>query len=316
MKEEPISVVEPTVPLASRDLFIYGLSVRSDIELPEWPSLRSSDPDVTIRAEPHESSEFQGEPYSSRGVLSEGRIAIEVLGVGRYSASGGSLIRVAAEPGAKPEDVRLYLLGAMMGVILHQRGLFPLHASCVALNGNGVAFAGRSGAGKSTLVASMVRRGASFVTDDICVMAPPVNGGGVGVWPGSARVKLDEIGLASTPGSISDLAPAGGNRGKYHLPVESTTDWTRPIPLRSVYLIRDGEGAPRLERLSGLEATAALVEETYYLSYAAALGLTPQVFRLAADLARSVSVSRLVRPRGLEHLPKVLDMIERDAAES
>jgi hypothetical protein len=302
----------PAVQLSIRDRFIYGLRVRSEIDLPGWPNFDSGAPDVTISLESHANSDFQGEPYSARSVLAEGGIELEVRGVGRYIASDGALIRVAVEPGAKSEDIRLYLLGAMMGVILHQRGFYPLHASCVALNGGGIAFAGPSGVGKSTLVASLVRRGASFVTDDICAMAP-VNGGEPAVWPGAASVKLDESGLASASGPVADLAPAGGNRGKYQLPIDAVIDWATPVPLRRVYLIRDGEGPPRLERLSGLEATSALVEETYFLVYAAALGLTPQVFRWAAEVARTVSVSTLVRPNGLEHLPAVLDMIERDA---
>ncbi len=309
-----MSVADHELPPASRDLFIYGLRIRSDIDLPEWPIIESAATDVTIRLEPLESSELKGEPYSSRADVWEGGIKLEVRGVARYIASDGSLIRVAVAPRAKSEDVRLYLLGAMMGVIFHQRGLYPLHASCVALNGSGVAFAGKSGAGKSTLVASLVRRGASFVTDDICVMTRA--NGHVGVWPGAARVKLDEIGLAAGAASSLGLEPAGGNRGKYHLPIESETDLASPIALKRVYLIRDGDGPPRLERLGGLEATAALVEETYFLAYAAALGLTAQIFNLAAEMARNVSVSTLVRPHGMAHLPAVLDMIEQDDGSS
>jgi hypothetical protein len=289
--------------------------VRSDIDLPEWPYLDSSDPDVTIRVEPDAKFDGQGELYSGRSVYTNGQIMVEVHGVGRFIASDGSLIQVALAPGARSEDVRAYLSGAMMGVILHQRGLYPLHASCVALNGSAVAFSGRSGAGKSTLAEWMVRRGGSLVADDVCVMTR-VNGGELGVWPGAASVRLDENSLAAASASVSDLALVGGDRVKYHLPLDSATDWATPIALRRVYLIRDGEGAPRVERLNGVEATSALVEETYWLPSAAALRLTSQVFRLAAEVARTVSVNMLVRPKGLEHLPAVLDMIERDAGYS
>ncbi len=270
------------------------------------------EPDVVIRQEPWSVVDVEGEPYSARSVVEAGGLKLLVHGVGSYSADHGSLIRVQPAPGAKAEDLRLYLMGALMGVILHQRGVFPLHASCVALNGFGVAFAGRSGAGKSTLVAALVHRGAAFVTDDISVMTQ--SGGGISVWPGAARVKLDESALARLPGSASDLEPAGGTRGKYHLPMDSSSEWMTPVPLGRVYLITDGEGPPRLEQLTGLEAISALVDETYFLAYAGALGLASQVFRLAATVARIVPVFRLVRPHGLEHLPAVVELIERNAS--
>ncbi len=247
------------------------------------------------------------DPLSSRGwgtqtgsawgglVFREGRLP--------HSLSGGSR--------RKAEDLRLYLMGALVGVILHQRGVFPLHASCVAVHGLGVAFAGRSGAGKSTLVAALVRRGAAFVTDDISVMTTS-SGNGIGVWPGAARVKLDEIGLARLSGSASDLEPAGGTLGKYHLPMDSSAEWMTPVPLGRIYLITDGEGPPRIEQLTGLDAVSALINETYFVGHATALGLTAQVFRLVAEVARILPVCRLIRPRGLEHLQRVVELIERD----
>ena len=287
--------------------------MRSAIDLPDWPAALAGEPDVRIRCEPVAGPELEGPRYTARFVVEAGELRLGVIGVGRYAATGGSLIRVDPDPDAKAEDLRLYLTGALMGAILHQRGTYPLHASCVALPGaaGGVAFAGRSGAGKSTLVAAMVRRGAAFVSDDICVM-PPTGPSGLQVWPGAARVKLDETGMSVVPGTVFELDPAGGDRGKFHLPMEASLPQASPVALNRVYILTDGEGPPRLERLAGLDAVSALMEETYFLAGAHALGLSAQVFRLAARAAQTLPVSRLVRPRGLEHLPAVAALIERD----
>jgi hypothetical protein len=285
--------------------------VRSDLDLPDWPSLSAGDPDVTIQlAAPYLPTE-EGERHTGQSVVEEGRLTLLVHGVARYAASLGTSIRVEPRPGARPEDVRLYLTGAMMGAILHQRGTFPLHASCVAINGTGVAFAGRSGAGKSTLVATLVGHGAAFVSDDICAMLP-YQGGQCLVWPGAARVKLDQQSLAGHATSPSGLAPAGGNRGKFHLSVDGSHEWAKPIPLHTVYLLTDGDGPPRVVPLTGLEAISALVDETYFLGYAAALGLTSQVFRLASTMASALQVNRLIRPRGFEHLPALVRTLHQE----
>lgn len=266
------------------------------------------DAEVVIRREACSAPDVDGEPHTARALIEAGEVKVTVAGVARYCATGGTLIRVDPEPDARREDVLLYLTGALMGAILHQRGAFPLHAGCVALDGAGVAFAGRSGAGKSTLVAAMVRHGAVFVSDDISVVFR-TGDGSLAAWPGAARIKLHESNLCAV--AVTTLESAGGNLGKYHLPVDRPADSTAPAPLDRVYLLMDGDGPPRIERLTGLDAVTALVDETYFLGWAAALGLQSQVFRLAGDVARTLEVNRLVRPRGLEYLPAIVDLIER-----
>ncbi|HUE76779.1 MAG TPA: hypothetical protein VMM83_02470 [Longimicrobiales bacterium] len=291
---------------------MYGLRVRSALPLPDWPVASPGEPEVEILRTAPSLPTFEGATYNARTTFSDGAVVIEVRGVATYSAEGGSRIRVAPEAGAKPEDVQLYLTGAMFGVILHQRGILPLHASCVGLDGRGVAFAAASGSGKSTLVAALLGRGATFVSDDICALTP-VRDGEVRVWPGAPRMKLDESGLAAMQGARSGtLEPAGGNRGKYHVPVEEAPVSAAPMPLRHMYLLEWGEGEPRLERLQGLEAISALVDQTYMLSHATAIGFSERVFRGAAQVSRRLTVSRLTRPRGFDHFEAVLDLIERD----
>ena len=100
------------------------------------------------------------------------------------------------------------------------------------------------------------------------------------------------------------------------LPLEAGSAESSPVALRRVYVLRDGEGPPRTERLEGLQAVSALVEETYYLPCAVALGQAKQCFRRAGELARKVQVIRLVRPRGFEHLQGVVDLIRTDLGHS
>ena len=61
---------------------------------------------------------------------------------------------------------RYHLLETMVFLLLTQRYLTPLHASCVELNGHGVLFCGAAEAGKSTLAFGCARRGWTFVSDD------------------------------------------------------------------------------------------------------------------------------------------------------
>jgi hypothetical protein len=289
---------------------IYGLLVRSDFGLPGWPGGVPGDPAFEIRRAACDAPAFGQNPHTARFLVRDGELQVAVTGVGRYAACGGRLIKVDPQPTALREDVLLYLTGALVGVTLHQRGLYPLHASCVTIGGVGVGFAGRSGAGKSTLVSTMIHRGARFVSDDVCVLTESASSESV-VWPGAPRVKLDEAALAHVPSHPRHLEAAGGPRGKYHLPVAESSAATSPVPFRHLFMLGDGEGEPRIERLTGLDAVSALMEETYLLTWAAALGLSSQVFRLVGRVARTLHVYRLVRPRGMQHLPATATLIER-----
>lgn len=294
-----------------RDLAIYGLRVRTVVPLPGWPPLAADPdavPDVVIRREPVAAPDVPGDPHTTLTRFHGGEVTVVVRGVARYHVRGGTLIQVDPEPGAKPEDLQLYLGGAMLGTILHQRGVFPLHASSVAIDGRAIALAGPSGAGKSTLLATLVRRGATFVSDDVCALTGDA-GAGFAVWPGAARAKLDPPALEALSQDPAALPSAGGTRGKLQLPLRADAASIRPLPLQAVYLLREGT-ALQLEPLGGLEAVTALLDETYLLGYASALGLKRQCFEWAARVAQSVQVCRCVRPFGMEHLNRLAEFLE------
>lgn len=298
--------------------FIYGLRVESDIDLPGWPQADGgSTADVTIRHRPIAMKRTPGAPYTAQGSMGDDRVDLQVRGVAAYRAVAGTSIEVDPDPSAAPEDVLLYLTGAMLGVTLHLRGAYPLHASCVTLEagGGGIAFAGPSGAGKSTLVTALLARRGELVTDDVAVLFTAA-GEGILAWPGARRLKLDDGSLTALRHPVVErrgLESAGGNRGKYHVPVEGSAGL--PTPVAKVYILHEEEGPVRTENLSGMDAVAALVEQTYLLAYASGLGRGSQCFRLAAEVARTVPVARLIRPRGFQHLGPVLDLIEQEARE-
>ena len=289
---------------------LFGLRVQSDFTLPDWPAQSAPGPaDLRIIRGSLSGPLAGGPTYSVKSLVEDRELLLGVSGVGRYKASGGNLITVDPDPEARAEDVLLYLTGVVLAAILHQRGILPLHASCVARDGMAIALAGTSGAGKSTLLAALVGSGWTFVSDDICVLAARPEGG-FGVWPSLPRAKLDESALAIVAQPKPERESAGGNRGKFILPLGSASRLTEPTRLGVVYLLQEGNGTPRFERLEGLEAVSALVAETYYLAHAAALGLANLCFTQAASLARDVQVLRLIRPRGFEHLPSVVALLE------
>ena len=87
-------------------------------------------------------------------------------------------------------------------------------------------------------------------------------------------------------------------------------------PLARLYL--PAREAPKIcmTRLGLGEAVMALVEHSFMLGVPEALGLEAARFRLFAEVARQVPVSRLAYPDGMDHLPRVRAAVLADLAES
>jgi hypothetical protein len=295
---------------ASRIYEYCGLRIRSCVELPASAASGGGEPDVEIRCE----------RLPVPGVLRDSAVAgyrvegdtlyLAIRDVGIFGARRGREILVDAQGGVDEKDLSLYLIGSVLGAILHQRGVLPLHASAVEVNGGAVAFAGPSGAGKSTVAAFLSRRGYPVIADDVCALAQ--QGDRAAVWPGVARLKLGREGLQALARSAEGLSHAGGTRDKFQLPVSSFADPARPVPLSMVYVLTDDAGDVWTQRVEGLEAIEAVASQTYCREFVESMGLERVWFHRVARVANGVEIRRLMRPRGFQHMERVLDRLERE----
>lgn len=292
------------------DYVLCGAHVRSCVALPGLPVVAASsgDPDIEVRRVAIDSAELSERPGIAPVDVRDGVVTLLARGTGTYRASGGRLIEMDLVEGVRREDVLLYLMGSMLGTIWHQRGMLPLHGSAVRVGDGCAVFCGPSGAGKSTLAGALARRGRDLVADDVSVVTAG-EAGGLVVWPGPARLKLDLATLDALEVEGTSLAPAGGTRGKFHLPVSGEQ---QPLRLERVYVIAEGAGEARLERLTGLDAVDAVHAQIYCEDLARGLGLHAQVFRWTARIAREATISRLVRVKDRGALSRMADLLESE----
>ena len=198
---------------------IHGLTIRSEFPLPELESSRDFQPQILIRhgRVSREGIEFDGGPRSYQA--QPGLIRIAWDRVGAFELRNGQELIVDPESEVEPEVVRLFVLGAAMGLLLHQRGLPVLHASVVAHGPCCVGIVGAKGWGKSTLASALLVRGWSLVTDDLAVI--DLKGPDPMVAPGVRVVKL-------WPQSLAALGGAPEDHPRIHSQVD-TSDSTQPI---------------------------------------------------------------------------------------
>lgn len=263
---------------------LFGLNLSSEIELPELVPSNSGVPDVAIR----------------RGIVGE-PACISIAEVARFSVSGGVEIIVEAAPGVQERNIRLYLLGSAMGLLLHQRRLLPLHANALEVGGRVVAVLGPSGAGKSTLAAWLMTKGCRLLSDDVCVVR--FHEAGPAVHPGVPRLRLwgESLDALGHPRAGLERAYAGADHwDKWDVPIASALQ-ADGLGLRALYLLDDGPDI-QIVPMAGASAVEALSANTYCGDYLTEPSALQTHWRACLSLAAAVPVFRLERPRDLTRL--------------
>jgi len=300
----------------------FGLSIVSDFELPEYlPAPLADPPDLSIRKAP-EAWQVWEESERVIGRFTPAPLGGNVLrleGIGVFHVRDGRDMAVAAEPGADPGMVRLFIIGSAMGMLMHQRGVFVLHGATVALDGAARMFVGDSGAGKSTLAARLGRAGCTVLGDDTMALwelpADKTAGqGGRWLWPGSRVFKLWGDSLAAMGLDSSGLDPLANRLDKYHVPnpgpeADLVAAARTGARLVEILVLEAGDGPPRIEPLEGIRALEAIARNTYRHEYVHMLGHETEHFRQCAALARDVPVGRLTRPWDPERFDETVELL-------
>ncbi len=289
----------------------FGFGLMSDVPMPELPAA-SSGVEPLIRVRTTRLTSLPEWTYSPDGGWSGMRgtdayFGWEGVGTFRVGPRG---ISVDPSPDVTPERLRIFLLGAAMGVALHLNGLLVLHGSAVVLNGGAVVFLGPKGSGKSTMAGSLVARGHDLITDD--VVAIDLSKSEPFVRPGFSQLKL-------WPEAIDAIGVGENTYPKLHPDFEKRDvrvegQFTNaPVPLRAVVLLTKSDTV-QLEELDSVSSLAEIIRHWYCARFGyetlAALGITSQ-FLGTTRLANTVRCCRLGRPACLETIPDVAEAVER-----
>lgn len=281
------------------DYSLFGLQIRSELQLPELlPADPLSEPEVWVTL-----SELAASP--SEGVWLQqidGTTLLTIPDVGRYAISKTRII-VDREPGVPDSNVRLFLLGSAMGVLLHQRGFLPLHANAVEIGGKAFALMGRSGAGKSTLASWFHDNDYRIIADDVCAvrfdedLRPLVS-------PGVPRLRLWKEALEATGRQTSSYERSYAGKGainKFDVPVSPSAAIREDVELAGVYLLGKGDSLG-FSRLQGLEAVEAIFANTYRGAYVPIIGDVRLHGESCIRLARHTPIFQSVRNWDLSRL--------------
>jgi len=281
----------------------YGLKIHSEIQL-ETLATGSLSADIRVRrAHVTRPSELSARVTWT----TPSDIFFRFDNIGVIQVSGGAEIVVDAD-GVDDRTAGLFVVGPALGALLHQRGLLVLHASAVATNGGVVAFLGHSGWGKSTMAGAMVKLGYNAFSDDLL---PVSHSGSVPLaLPGYPFLKLGQDSGAMLGYEIAASAMALPDDNRWHVAVEGVDPYV-PLPLARLYVLAEGDG-PEIERLKPQHAAVELIRHSYASPCLEASGMSAFHLQSCARLVDRLPISRLRRPRRLNLLQDVAELVQRD----
>lgn len=293
----------------------YGLTVASDVALPELEPVEPAAADITIAVgaidmpmpSPQAATTFRFEPD---------RQYLAWHAVGAFLISGGRRIDVEPAPGVDDALLAFPLLGPVMALLLHRRGLLVLHASAIAVAGKGAIFMGDKGAGKSTTASALIRAGHELLTDDV-VALDLTNPDRPMIVPGFPQIKLAADAAAAIPLGQAEVRP------QVHPAIDKMQHRLHGafsgsmVPAAGIYVLERGQRAA-MTPLPAIAALPAIIKFSYVTRFGrAALSgdFAAMHLRQCSAIANHVGVCRLEVPAGLDRIGEAVALLERELAE-
>jgi hypothetical protein len=228
--------------------------------------------------------------------------------LGTFLVYEGKKVIVVPAPNATIELIRIYLVGTVMAMVLHQRGCLILHGSGVVIDGKAVAFVGRSGWGKSSIAAALAQMGYPLVSDDI--FALDLSSNQPVVYPGFSQYKVSEETAQVLGHQTSSLLNRDvQNRGYINCPNFTT----KTLAVDRIYLLaKDAENG--IESIKPIEVMTQLLRHSVPTIWS--LPQPPEHFFQCSKLINTTPIYRLKRANDIASLPQLAKLVEQHAREN
>lgn len=293
------------------DYHLFGWRVQSALPLPEllpWRGdARAPDLHIEVGAVPPVDPDTPS--FSPALQISSTGVRVAIPAVATYWAEAGRRVIVEPTMSEDAADIRVFLLGTVLAIVCFQRGLLPLHASAVDIDGRVLLLSGVSGAGKSTLAAAFSARGYRLLSDDLCALEVR-EGQPLMILPAFPRIKLRDDSARQLQVPIDGLGYRREELEKYHLPLAEAQFQPDALPPAQIAFLRT-ESAPERRAARPLVGVDALrrYDLVHRWRLGMALGCEALIFEGMARLIQAVPVVEVARSENLADLPALVDSI-------
>lgn len=286
----------------------FGIRIDSEIMLPDLLPADSGEAEVCIC---YGDDIYQFDKHNTdqdRLVVYDETVILYILNTAAYGIINCEKIVVQLHEQADMRDVRLYLIGTVMGVLLMQRGRLPIHGSLVVVDGYGQIFAGAPGAGKSTMAAALYKQGYAVLADDMFTISCDENGA---IWaqPGYSRQKLCEDSAEMLGFDTSELERLSGDWNKCAVSVTEGFS-NSPVRISAFYeIVKTSCDEVSIMPLTGMGKLVTIMENVYGASLLSYFKQSAAIFKKCADFSKQVPAFRIKRPENGMSLQQQLELV-------
>lgn len=288
---------------------IYGLIVKSEIELPEaYVILETTEVDVTI--EYGNMPEYILDKKANGGyssVLQREYSWFYYEDEGDFLILDGKEIIVALAKKNNLKHIRAIILGTCFGNILYQRETIAIHGGAVVFGDKAVVVSGVSGAGKSTVSLALREKGGTFLADDTVVAIPEKEN--IYAYPAYPQQKVCKDTAIRFGFDINSLIELEEERDKYGIQLtKEFCNMKKVIHLLVFLNVRDG-GELVVEELQGNDKLQYLLQNQYAIDSFKRGGMNHFIFRKCIECSNKIKMILITRPKGKDCSERISNII-------
>ena len=294
---------------------IYGLTLASDYEFPQFVSIDKPSGDADIVIEYGMSEEIMTKVKD--GIWSLDRFHDKWFRnqVGIFWIHDDRKINFI-EYGGTVDEAAQFLPGMCLSILLWFRKMIMIHGACLRYKGKTIIIAGNSGSGKSTLSTELIKKGAMLIADDLTGIAS--EDGEFYSYPAFPAQKLFLDQVEKNELDTDKLKQISYDNNKYEIP---RTDIFYDKKSKVDYLFRveftseNGNAEDSFElktmKIDGSEKLKVLTDSLFVKF------LFNNFFRCEADdllrcvgLANDIEIHKIIRNGRSNTLSKIIDYID------
>lgn len=293
----------------------FGLIIASDIPMEELLRAEVDISDVEIKKgrvpDVLENALVNTETFK----VSKNEYLASIKEVGKFYVAKGNYILYEPAGELNIEIIKLYLLGSCMGAILYQRGILPLHGSCIKTTDKAVIITGASGAGKSTIAAALRQKGCLSLSDDVVA----VNFIDNALWaiPSYPEIKLWEDALIrmNIESDKKSLRRYKEEYTKYALKnVNEFYNQPQEISI-IIEIIPIEQSHVEVEEIIGAKKLELVVNNMFKGLIAEAMGLRSWYYKQCVTIAACTKIYSIKRPKNMPKEQEIAEIILRLASD-
>jgi hypothetical protein len=285
-------------------LFYYkthGLTISSEIKLSGYFEIQNSPAQVNISIGNVPSRLIQ--PAINKNAIfsvSNGELMLDVPKIVKYYATSNNVCIEPAE-GATEKDIVVFLIGSVMGTLLHFNNILPMHASTINIGNKAVMIAGDSGSGKSSVSAYLAMKNAQLLSDDLSSVHfqnnLPIT------YSGNQRIKIwddtrEYLKLSNKLERIRSLVE------KYYFSPNLISDELFSVSHLFI-LSTHNKYDIQIDNISGVHKLNKALKNVYRYRLVRNTTLESGIFNKVSKLVNNIEVYEIKRPFGLKHLPEI-----------